>query len=81
MLKIYYLFVLIFDFFQEAESTLEEKSQKWNIGSDSWDKSFGRPRSLETAFLSLDEPELEVMPVEIDEDNVEEKNVVVMLSS
>ena len=57
------------------------KSQKWNIGGDSCDESFGGPRLLETAFLSLDEPELEVMLVEIDEDNVEEENVVVMLSS
>ena len=57
------------------------KSQKWNIGGDSWDESFGGPRLLETAFLSLDESELEVMLVEIDEDSVEEENVVVMLSS
>ena len=55
------------------------KTQKWDIGGDSWDEPFGGggPGLLEIANLSLDEPEMELRLVEIDgEDNGEEDDVM-----
>ena len=49
-------------------------SKKWDIGGHTWDESFGGPGLLESAHLTLDEPEMETSLVEnddyVDDDDV-----------
>ena len=50
---------------------------KWDIGGDTWDEPFGGPRLLESANLTLDEPEMKISLVEND-DYGDDDDVVVL---
>ncbi|KAL0010019.1 hypothetical protein SO802_005127 [Lithocarpus litseifolius] len=52
-------------------------SKKWDIGGDTWNEPFGGLKLLEIAYLTLDEPEMEISLVEND-DYVDDDDVVVL---
>ena len=48
-----------------------------SIGGDNWDEPFGGPGLLEIAYLTLDEPEMEISLVDND-DHVDDDDDVVL---
>ena len=62
---------------RSREEYTKGKSQKWDIGGDTWDEPFGGPGLLETANLTLDEPEIEISLVE-NGDYGDDNDVVVL---
>ena len=59
------------------EEHTKGNSKKWDIGGDTWNEPFGGPGLLEIAYLTLDEPKMEISLVEND-DYVDDDDVVVL---
>ena len=49
------------------EEYTKGNSKKWDIGGDTWNEPFGGPGLLEIAYLTLDEPEMEISLVDNDD--------------
>ena len=64
-------------FSRRREEYTKGNSKKWDIGGDTWNEPFGGLGLLEIAYLTLDEPKMEISLVEND-DYVDDDDVVVL---
>ncbi|KAL4614668.1 hypothetical protein ACB092_07G069900 [Castanea dentata] len=63
---------------RRREEYTKGNSKKWDISGDTWNEPFGGPGLLEIAYLTLDEPEMEISLVENDDYIDDDDDVVVL---